>query len=115
MLAKPPLLTLDEVKKLVVIAMFSDNELLERLVLKGGNALDLIHRITTRASLDIDLSMDGNAGIDFKTFRKKIEVSLKETFRLEGYEVFELKMEEKPKTLSPILRIFGVAMASSLN
>ncbi len=49
---------LERIKKLVVIAMFSDDELMERLVLKGGNALDLIHRISTRASLDLDFSME---------------------------------------------------------
>ena len=38
--------------------MFSDNILMERFVLKGGNALDLIHQVSVRASVDIDLSMD---------------------------------------------------------
>lgn len=31
--------------------------LLEKLVLKGGNALSLVYSISTRASLDIDLSI----------------------------------------------------------
>ena len=40
--------------------MFSDDELMSRLVLKGGNALDLIHRVGARASVDIDLSMESD-------------------------------------------------------
>lgn len=52
----------ERIKRLVVIAMFSDDELLHRFVLKGGNALDLVLKIGTRASIDIDLSMEN----DFK-------------------------------------------------
>ena len=37
----------------------SPDILMEKLVLKGGNALDLVHRIGGRASMDIDLSIDG--------------------------------------------------------
>ena len=47
----------EKIKKLVIIAMFSDDELMDRFVLKGGNALDLIHHVSTRASVDIDLSI----------------------------------------------------------
>lgn len=39
---------LEKIKKLAIVAVFSDDELMERLVLKGGNALDLIHGISTR-------------------------------------------------------------------
>ena len=46
-----------QIRRLVVIAMFSDDVLMERLVLKGGNALELVHRLVDRGSLDIDLSM----------------------------------------------------------
>ena len=34
---------LQKIKRLAIVAMFSDDDLLERLVLKGGNALDLVH------------------------------------------------------------------------
>ena len=34
---------LEQVKKLVIIAMFSDDDLMERLVLKGGNLLDIVY------------------------------------------------------------------------
>jgi len=51
---------LEQIKKLAVIAMFSDDELMEQLVLKGGNALDLVHRLSTRGSLDVDFSMQSD-------------------------------------------------------
>jgi hypothetical protein len=40
---------LETIKIHAIIAMFSDDELMEKLVLKGGNALDLIYRISPRA------------------------------------------------------------------
>ncbi|HET6251016.1 MAG TPA: hypothetical protein VFE47_25225 [Tepidisphaeraceae bacterium] len=36
------------IKKLVIIAMFSDDDLMDRLVLKGGNAIDLLYRVSAR-------------------------------------------------------------------
>lgn len=63
-----------KIKKLVIIAMFSDDALMERLVLKGGNALDIIHRVSARASVDIDLSIDGDFTSEERlTLRGRIE------------------------------------------
>ena len=45
---------LEHIKRLTIIAMFSDGDLMERLVLKGGNLLDIVHRVSTRASIDAD-------------------------------------------------------------
>lgn len=45
---------LDRIKILAVQAMFSDDDLLEQLVLKGGNAMALVHQISARASVDLD-------------------------------------------------------------
>jgi hypothetical protein len=53
---------LDRFKRLVVVAMFSDQDLTQRFVLKGGNAIDLALQVGTRASLDVDLSME----LDFR-------------------------------------------------
>jgi len=87
--------------------MFSDDELMDCLVLKGGNALDLIHRMSTRASLDVDFSMEN----DFpegerESFRQRVERALRVTFREAGYEVFDLKMEDRPPGVTPELAQF---------
>lgn len=98
---------LEKIKKLIVIAMFSDHQLMERLVLKGGNALDLIHRISTRASVDVDLSMDSDFSVTERlVLAGRVEKVLKETFRPSGYEAFDVKMEEKPPGLTPDLADF---------
>ncbi|RPI63339.1 MAG: nucleotidyl transferase AbiEii/AbiGii toxin family protein [Planctomycetaceae bacterium] len=98
---------LDRIKKLVVIAVFSDDQLMERLVLKGGNALDIVHRISTRASIDVDLSMaDEFTAAERLVVRDKLEHVLKQTFRPAGYEVFDVKMEDKPPALTPDMADF---------
>jgi hypothetical protein len=95
------------IKKLVIIAMFSDNILMERFVLKGGNALDLIHRATTRASVDVDLSIDADFTSEERlALRDRIEKLLQDTFRPEGYQVFDVKLEERPPDLSVELEDF---------
>ena len=99
---------LEEIKKLVVIAMFSDDLLMERLVLKGGNALDLIHRISTRASIDVDFSMQG----DFRdegereSALARVRKALIQTFREAGYHVFDVRMEDRPEGLTADLADF---------
>ena len=91
---------LEEIEELVVIAMFSDDDLMSRLVLKGGNALDLIHRISTRASRDVDFSMQGDFVEELEVIVRKVENALRVTMRGAGLEVFDLKMEEVPKGLT---------------
>lgn len=88
---------LDQLKELVVIAMFSDDELMDRLVLKGGNALDLIHRMSTRGSFDFDFSIQDDLSNEERGhFYATIESSLKQTFREAGYEVIDFKAEARP-------------------
>jgi len=91
----------ERIKKLVIIAMFSDDVLMERLVLKGGNALDLIHHVSARASVDVDLSMAGDFTSDERfALLGRIEKALRDTFRPEGYQVFDVKLQDQPKALT---------------
>lgn len=48
---------LDKIKGLVIVALVSDNELMETLVLIGGNAISIAYGIGNRGSSDIDFSM----------------------------------------------------------
>jgi hypothetical protein len=36
---------IERIKKLAIIALFLDNDLMDILVLKGGNALDIVYKI----------------------------------------------------------------------
>ncbi len=96
---------LDKVKRGAIIAMFSDDDLMEKLVLKGGNLLDIVYGISTRASKDVDLSMSGQFD-DLELLRRKVENALKTTFLEMGYVVFDVKAEEKPAKVSDDLADF---------
>lgn len=98
---------LDRIKRLVIVAMFSDDLLMERLVLKGGNALDLVHRISYRASVDVDLSIEGDFTISERAeLKDRIERALQITFRPEGFEVFDVMLGDQPKEVSAELATF---------
>ncbi|MCU7376165.1 nucleotidyl transferase AbiEii/AbiGii toxin family protein [Paucibacter sp. O1-1] len=98
--------TLAKIKRLAVAAMFSDDDLMDELVLKGGNAMALIHKLTSRQSIDLDFSMarDFEGGVE--GVQAKIVRALQQTFRAAGYEPFDLKMAEKPAQVSPELAGF---------
>lgn len=88
---------ISEIKKKILIAFISDDELMDILVLKGGNALELIYKMTKRPSVDIDFSMEKDFpdGTLVK-ISNKILNSLNKAFKGDGLEVFDLRFEEKP-------------------
>ena len=97
---------LRNIKLWAIQAMFSDDELLEQLVLKGGNAMALIHQISARASVDLDFSLKQDFGEEIDIVKARIENTLGETFRANGLEVFDFKMVEKPKSISNDMKDF---------
>jgi hypothetical protein len=97
----------ERIKRLVVIGIFSDDYLMERLVLKGGNAINLVLEIGTRASVDIDLSMEDDfSPEEIQTVRGRLENRLQEVFNAEHYHVFDVTLEPKPDPVSPELANF---------
>lgn len=96
---------LRDIKKLVIVAMFSDEELMARLVLKGGNLLDIVYELSARASIDVDLSMSGEFA-DVEELRRKVQRVLEATFRDRGYVVFDFKLTEEPPKLSDNMKDF---------
>ena len=97
---------LDRIKSLAVQAMFSDDELLEQLVLKGGNAMALVHQISARASVDLDFSLKQAFGENLEDVQARIFKTLSDTFRANGFEVFDFRMVERPKAITADMRDF---------
>lgn len=85
----------DDVRRLSIIAMFSDDRLMDQLVLKGGNALAFVYQIGARASLDVDLSIDGDFD-DLEDARDRVFRSLRNTFESVGYVVLDPSFERRP-------------------
>jgi hypothetical protein len=91
-------LDFDQVRKLTIVALFSDDELFERLVLKGGNALNLVYRLTLRSSFDLDFSMEGDLA-ELPDAQDRIFHALRDRFDTVDLILFDEKFEVKPKTL----------------
>src|SRR5208283_2597652 len=98
---------LDEIRKLGIIAMFSDDELMDMLVLKGGNAIALFYSEYSRASIDLDFSLcDDFDKEKFEIIEAKIRRVLESTFQEHGYLVFDFKFYAKPKVRKEGLKDF---------
>ena len=87
---------LQSLKREVILALFADNTLMQQLVLKGGNLLDVVYGISTRPSRDIDFSICGDVE-DLDRFRRTIENALGKWFEPKGYVVFDVNLREEPR------------------
>jgi len=88
-------ISLDEVRRRILIALFSDDELMDSLVLKGGNALALIYKVGARASLDLDFSIESSF-VDPQGAAERIYSTLSREFVSIGYVVFDKQFKLRP-------------------
>ncbi len=88
------------VRRIAITAMFADDYLMECVVLKGGNALSLIHCIGQRASLDLDFSIETDFP-DPDAAKERIFRSLQSRFDSAGYVVFDKSFQPRPTTPKP--------------
>jgi predicted nucleotidyltransferase component of viral defense system len=86
---------LSEIRRLVIIAMFSDDALFHQLALKGGNALNLVYKFGSRTSVDIDLSIESDFD-DIEDTTERILRALTNRFAEAKYTVFDGKLEPRP-------------------
>lgn len=94
---------LNELKRLAIISLFADDDLANLFVLKGGTALDLIYKINSRASTDIDLSMsDDFSEGELDYIKNKMEHSFIQTYEEKGYHIIDFKLETRPKHKDPL-------------
>ncbi len=87
------------IRKTIIVAIASDDALMERLVLKGGNALDIIYKLGERSSLDLDFSMeeDFRDEDELNETRERLFRALQDRFDSLGYIVFDEKLEARPR------------------
>ena len=78
--------------------MFSDDDLMEMMVLKGGNALNIIYKIAQRASMDLDFSLETEINdAAYQTMQTKMANVLVSEFEEEGFFVFDFTFCKRPK------------------
>lgn len=92
--------SLNKIRKLAIISLFHDDDLLSLFVLKGGNALNIIYGINNRASMDIDISMENDlTKEELKEFESKLKLAFDQVFNVNGFHVFDFKINPTPKTI----------------
>lgn len=84
------------IRKQAILALFSDNVLSGQLVLKGGNALRIVHAVSSRTSKDIDFSVKDDF-VDIDEVRVRIERCLSMHFCEHGFAVFDVRLDHRPK------------------
>lgn len=95
---------LEAIKRAAIVAMFADDELMDVLVLKGGNAMDIVHQVNSRASVDLDFSMKDD--LDHKAVLPGLQRALETTFDLQGYLAFDIKLLVRPGRMPDELASF---------
>lgn len=89
----------EEIRKMIIISLFTDDILYEKFVLKGGNAL-IVHGVNKRASLDIDISIGNRFSENEMVWVKNtLEKNLNETFNRRGYSVIDVSLIKRPRKL----------------
>lgn len=94
---RPPQHDLREIRRRILTAVASDDLLVEQLVLKGGNALELIHRIGERASLDLDFSMEEDVA-GAPELEPRLKRAVEDRLDSMGLVVLDWKFGPRPNT-----------------
>jgi predicted nucleotidyltransferase component of viral defense system len=89
-------MTPDEIRNTTLKAIFSNDQLNEKLVLKGGNALK-IYGIVERESQDLDFSIKETVRFSEEKEGKEFQKSISEAFNNKGYFVNAFEFVSKPK------------------
>jgi predicted nucleotidyltransferase component of viral defense system len=86
------------IRDLSIISFFSVEELVDCLVFKGGNVLPIFYGLKSRSSMDLDFSMEGDQPFGtLEEFEKKLYGSFDQTFKGKGLQIFDFKLDKKPK------------------
>jgi hypothetical protein len=88
------------IRRLIITALFADDKLMDKLVLKGGNALSLVYSLSKRTSLDLDFSIEKDFE-DVDEVRQLMFRTLQDRFDSAGYVVFDLALNAKPRLEGP--------------
>jgi predicted nucleotidyltransferase component of viral defense system len=90
---------IEKIKRQIVLALFSDDTLMDILVLKGGNALNVIYKISDRASIDLDFSIHGDID-SLEEFAARVQKTLQKTLLDCDYVVFDFKFQKRPQVVA---------------
>lgn len=97
---------INQIKRITVISLVQDDDFMETLILKGGNALSLGYGLSERASYDLDFSMEDDFQEEITIIEERLKSLLETGFKANEYIVFDFKINPKPKILKEELAEF---------
>ena len=92
---KSPPLDQNQIRRIAITAVFSDDYFFERVVLKGGNALSLGLGMSGRTSLDLDFSIENDFD-DVAEAERRLLAALERRFATFGLVVFDFSFGSRP-------------------
>lgn len=98
--------TINRIKMIVATSLASDDDLMEQMVLKGGNAIAMGYGLSDRPSFDLDYSIEDDFP-DFEIVAERLRMLLTEGFDAEGLHLFDYKQGDKPKTRNELEDFWG--------
>lgn len=98
-------MTPDEIRNTVLKVIYSEESLIDILVLKGGNALRLLG-VTNRESQDLDFSIKEEIRFTKEKEGALLEEAITKAFDEKGYLVNKFTFKDKPKTRNDYLPPF---------
>lgn len=104
---------LTELRSLIIASLCADPILSEELVLKGGNALDLVHLPGMRSSIDVDFSIEDDFK-DIEDTRARLKRAVQDGFAKHGIVVFDLVFGPRPPEPGPDPRWGGYSLEFKL-
>jgi len=84
-----------QLRRQLITALAADDALYGCLILKGGNAMSLIHEIGSRASLDLDYSMEADV-VDYRRLGARVFFALRSRLGPRGLVLFDDAIERRP-------------------
>jgi hypothetical protein len=88
------------IRTIIITSIASDERLMDLLVFKGGNALEIVHKIGQRSSLDLDYSMATDVE-DASEISGRLFKVLKARFNSEGLILFDEVFVPRPSNRKP--------------
>jgi len=85
-------------RRKILVAVAGCSTEWEKLALKGGNALALVHELGVRTTLDLDYSIEEDFE-DYSSFAKRLEAQLTEVFGRYGVVVFSFDFATRPRVI----------------
>jgi hypothetical protein len=98
-------LKIEKIKNIIIKSIFSDDELMSELVIKGGTAIHLLEEFYSRASMDIDLSAK-NKFLDIGDIKEKFQSNINKGLSEYNLRIIDFEFKESPRIISDELAGF---------